>query len=115
MVGKYAPLYHRWNQDPAGFWQEAATAIDWFEEADCVFDPNAGVYGRWFTGAQCNTAYNCLDRHISAGRGDQAALIYDSPVTTPIRKPFIPIMTFLPGSAMLRPPCKNSASRKATG
>ncbi len=82
MAGNYRQLYQRWKQDPTRFWQEAATAIDWFKEADCIFDQDAGVYGRWFVGAQCNTAFNCLDRHISAGRGDKAALIYDSPVTS---------------------------------
>ena len=49
--------------------------------SDKIFDPDAGVYGHWFTGAQCNTCYNCLDRHVESGRGDQAALIYDSPIT----------------------------------
>ncbi len=44
--------------------------------------PTPGQYGRWFTGAECNTAYNCLDRHVERGRGSQKALIYDSPVTS---------------------------------
>src|SRR5690606_18105523 len=48
---------------------------------DRVFDPNLGVYGRWFPGALCNTCYNAVDRHVEAGRGSQPALIYDSPVT----------------------------------
>src|SRR5450759_3658708 len=43
--------------------------------------PSAGIYGRWFTGATCNTCFNAVDRHVLAGRGQQAALIYDSPVT----------------------------------
>ena len=45
------------------------------------FDPAAGVYGRWFTGATCNTCFNALDRHVENHRADQVALIYDSPVT----------------------------------
>ena len=40
-----------------------------------------GRYGRWFVGAECNTAWNCLDRHVQAGHGARAALIYDSPIT----------------------------------
>src|SRR5690606_9623947 len=40
-----------------------------------------GAYGRWFVGAQCNAAYNCLDRHVAAGRGQQPAIFYDNPVT----------------------------------
>ena len=59
--------------------REAARAIDWIEPAKKVFDPDAGVYGRWFAGGVCNTCYNALDRHVAGGRADQAALIYDSP------------------------------------
>jgi propionyl-CoA synthetase len=46
-----------------------------------IFDPGAGVYGRWFPDARCNACFNAPDRHVEAGRGDQAALYYDSPVT----------------------------------
>ena len=46
-----------------------------------MFDPGAGLYGHWFTGAMLNTSYNCLDRHVAAGRGAQTALIWDSPMT----------------------------------
>ena len=46
-----------------------------------IFDANAGVYGRWFPDATCNACFNALDRHVAAGRGDQPAIIYDSPVT----------------------------------
>lgn len=80
-TSRYYDVYARWQRDPEGFWAEAAQEIDWFEPAKKVFDPNAGVYGRWFTGAVCNTCWNALDRHVAAGRGEQAALIYDSPVT----------------------------------
>lgn len=81
MGQKYADIYNGWARNPAEFWADAANAIDWSKEADKVFDPYAGVYGRWFVGAECNTCYNCVDRHLAAGRGAQAALIYDSPVT----------------------------------
>ena len=46
-----------------------------------IFDPDAGVYGRWFSDARCNACYNALDRHVEAGRGGQPALFYDSPMT----------------------------------
>ena len=42
--------------------------------------PKAGIYGRWFVGGVCNTCFNAVDRHVDAGRGDQAAIIYDSPL-----------------------------------
>jgi len=51
-----------------------------------VFDPTAGVYGRWFTGATCNTCYNAIDRHVASGRADQIALIYDSAITGTVKK-----------------------------
>ena len=81
MESRYHEVYGAWEGDPEGFWADAAKAIDWMAPWRKVFDPDLGVYGRWFAGATCNTAYNCLDRHVAAGRGDQIALIYDSPVT----------------------------------
>ena len=80
-MGNYSEVYAGWKKDPEGFWGDAAREIDWFKLWDKVFDPYAGEYGRWFTGAECNTCYNCLDRHVENGRGDQAAIIYDSPIT----------------------------------
>ncbi|MBL0403917.1 propionyl-CoA synthetase [Microvirga aerilata] len=77
---RYHEVYAGWKSDPEGFWAEAAREIDWIRPADKVFDSQAGIYGRWFVGAQCNTCYNAVDRHV-ATRGDQAAIIYDSPVT----------------------------------
>jgi propionyl-CoA synthetase len=77
---RYHEVYARWTADPVGFWQEAAREIDWIKPADTVFDPSACAYGGWFVGALCNTCHNAVDRHVAA-RGDQAALIYDSPVT----------------------------------
>jgi propionyl-CoA synthetase len=80
-ASRYHEIYARWGQDPDGFWGEAAQAIDWIEKPKKIFDKNAGIYGRWFPDAVCNTCYNAIDRHVLAGRNDQPALIYDSPVT----------------------------------
>jgi propionyl-CoA synthetase len=80
-ASRYHDVYARWQRDPEGFWGEAAQEIDWIEKPKKVFDKNAGIYGRWFVGGVCNTCYNALDRHVLSGRNDQAALIYDSPVT----------------------------------
>ncbi|BBF94612.1 propionyl-CoA synthetase [Blastochloris tepida] len=80
-TSRYAEVYAAWKADPQRFWGEAAKAIDWYEAPKTVFDPNAGVYGRWFTDGVCNTCYNAIDRHVAAGRGEQTAIIYDSPVT----------------------------------
>jgi propionyl-CoA synthetase len=80
-TSRYRDVYARWQRDPEGFWREAAADIDWFEKPVETFDPDAGIYGRWFSGGVCNTCYNAIDRHVAKGRGQQAALIYDSPVT----------------------------------
>jgi propionyl-CoA synthetase len=80
-MSRYDEIYAKWKADPQTFWAEAASAVDWFKPCAKVFDEGAGQYGRWFPGALCNTAYNCLDRHVEAGRGGAPALIYDSPVT----------------------------------
>jgi len=78
---RYAEVYAQWKADPQSFWAEAAQAIDWYRKPERTFDPTLGVYGRWFPDATCNTCFNALDRHVAAGRGAQAALLYDSPVT----------------------------------
>ena len=84
-MSRYHEVYASWRSDPEAFWADAARDIDWINLWSKVFDPYAGTYGRWFTGAECNTAYNCLDRHVLRGRGRQKALIYDSPVTRTTR------------------------------
>ena len=86
MASRYHEVYDGWKRDPRAFWAAAAEDIDWFRRWDKVFDADAGVYGRWFTGAECNTAYNCLDRHIEHGRADQLALIHDSAILGKIRR-----------------------------
>src|SRR5215467_6503759 len=77
---RYHDVYARWQRDPEGFWAEAANEIDWFEKPKTTFDRNAGIYGRWFPGGVSNTCYNAVDRHVNAGRGEQIAVIYDSPL-----------------------------------
>jgi len=77
----YQTLYDRSLRDPAGFWAEAAELIDWDRPWDRVLDDSNPPFYRWFKGARLNTCYNAIDRHVRAGRGDQPALIHDSPVT----------------------------------
>ena len=77
----YAETYRAWKDDPESHWRTLAREIDWFREPERIFDAAQGVYGRWFPDATGNTCHNCVDRHVAAGRGKQAALIYDSPVT----------------------------------
>ena len=81
MTGKFAEVHKRSIEDREGFWAEVAEGIDWVKKWDKVLDDtNAPLY-RWFTGGELNTCYNALDRHVERGKGEQAALIYDSPVT----------------------------------
>ncbi|TXG93307.1 MAG: hypothetical protein E6R09_19300 [Rhodocyclaceae bacterium] len=68
--------------DRDAFWSEAANALDWITPPQTVYDAKEG----WFKGGTLNTAYNSLDRHIAAGRGDAVALIYDSPATDQIKQ-----------------------------
>ena len=78
---RYDTTYAAWRQDPAAFWADAARGIDWDVPPDRIFDPAAGPYGRWFPDARLNTCHNAVDRNVAAGRGDQAAIIWDSPMT----------------------------------
>jgi propionyl-CoA synthetase len=84
-ASRYHEVYARATRDPEGFWGEAARELDWIEPPKKIFDPSIGVYGRWFPDAVCNTCYNALDRHI-ATRGNQVALIHDSPLTQSVTK-----------------------------
>ena len=80
-VGSYESQYRRSIEDPDTFWAEAARAIDWTRRPDRVLDDSHPPFYRWFTGGELNTCHNALDRHADGGRAQQAALIYDSPVT----------------------------------
>ena len=80
-MGRYAEEFRRSLEDPAGFWRDAAAGIDWVTPPDRILDDSSPPLYRWFPDAELNTCFNALDRHVAAGRGEQAALIYDSPVT----------------------------------
>jgi propionyl-CoA synthetase len=77
----YRDAYRRALEDPEGFWAERAAALAWERRWDRVLDASRAPFYRWFTGGRISTCYNALDRHVEQGRGEQPALIYDSPVT----------------------------------
>lgn len=77
----YDHTYATSISDPDGFWAAAAESLTWDRRWDRVLDDSAAPLYRWFTGGQLNTCYNAIDRHVLSGRADQAAVIYDSPVT----------------------------------
>jgi propionyl-CoA synthetase len=77
----YKEVYEAWKTDPEGFWLDAAQAIDWVEAPkQALFDKGDNLY-EWFADAKVNTCWNAVDRHVEAGRGEQTAIIYDSPIT----------------------------------
>ena len=81
VMGDYRELYQASIKDPAAFWAQAAAAVTWTREPEKVLDDANPPFYRWFSGAELNTCVNALDRHVAGGRGEQAALIYDSPVS----------------------------------
>ncbi|MCU0280570.1 MAG: propionyl-CoA synthetase [Acidimicrobiia bacterium] len=85
-MGGYRQAHARSLADPAGFWGGAAAAIDWDRPFDRVLDDSNPPFYRWFPGGRLNTCHNAVDRHVAAGRGEQLALIYDSPVTGTLRR-----------------------------
>lgn len=85
MQGLYKATYAEAKNDPLGYWQRQAARIDWSKPWDQVFDGSNPPFYRWYPGAELNTCHNALDRHVAAGHGNRAALIYDSPVTNTIR------------------------------
>jgi propionyl-CoA synthetase len=77
----YNDVYANWQKDPEAFWMEAAEAIDWDRKpTKALDDSNAPLY-EWFSDGMVNTCWNAVDRHVENGRGEQTAIIYDSPIT----------------------------------
>jgi propionyl-CoA synthetase len=80
-MGRYDEVFRASVTDPEGFWLRAASAIDWSVTPMRALDSSNPPFYRWFPDGELNVAYNALDRHVQAGRGERAAVIYDSPVT----------------------------------
>ena len=86
MTNAYDEAYRRALDDPEGYWGDIAEDVRWIKKWDKVLDSSNKPFYRWFPGAELNTCFNALDRHVEEGRADQLALIYDSPVTDTVRK-----------------------------
>src|SRR5690349_23039212 len=80
-MSRYEQEFRRSLADPEGFWGDAAADIDWYQAPTVVLDRSTPPFYRWFADGVMNTCFNAVDRHVRDGRGQQAALIYDSPVT----------------------------------
>ncbi len=85
MTLRYKSLYAEAKNDPIGYWQRQAQRVAWSKPHERVLDDSNPPFYRWYPGAELNTCYNALDRHIEAGHGARAALIYDSPVTNTVK------------------------------
>ena len=77
----YQTEYDRSMNDPEGFWRKQAEALEWYRFPQQILTRDADGIGYWFADGEMNTAYMALDHHVKQGRGDQLALIFDSPVT----------------------------------
>jgi propionyl-CoA synthetase len=77
----YREIYQGWKADPERFWMQAADAIDWVRRPSRALDDSKAPLYEWFTDARVNTCWNAVDRHVEAGRGNQLAIIHDSPIT----------------------------------
>jgi acyl-coenzyme A synthetase/AMP-(fatty) acid ligase len=80
----YQEFYQSSIQNPEQFWREQAQSLDWFEFPKEILSKDEDDLYRWYKGGKMNTAYLALDYHVKNGRGDQTALIYDSPVTNTV-------------------------------
>ena len=81
MSNAFDDAYRQSMDDPEGFWGDVAEDVRWIKKWDRVLDSSNKPFYRWFSGAEVNTCFNAVDRHVEEGRADQLALIYDSPVT----------------------------------
>jgi propionyl-CoA synthetase len=85
MANPYDAAHGQSIKDPTGFWGKVAEDCHWYKKWDKVLDDSRKPFYRWFTGGEMNTCYNALDLHVDSGRGSQAAVIYDSPVTQTLK------------------------------
>ena len=76
--GNYAKTRAMAESDPQGFWAGIAEGITWDKRWDKVIDDSRKPFYRWFTGGVLNTCYNCVDRHVESGHGDQIAIVFES-------------------------------------
>ena len=86
MAGEYKRKYEESLSNPEKFWAKAAEEIQWYKPYMKVLDDSRKPFYRWFSGGELNTCYNAVDYHVEEGRGNQFAIIYDSPLTNTIKK-----------------------------
>jgi propionyl-CoA synthetase len=82
----YEAAYAESIDHPARFWNKASEGVAWYRPPARVLNESLQPFYKWFAGGELNTCYNCVDRHVEAGKGDRTAIIYDSPVTGTVRR-----------------------------
>jgi propionyl-CoA synthetase len=85
-MGEYQKAYEESIKNPESFWGKAAQDVIWSKKYSKVLDDSGKPFYRWFIDGELNTCYNAIDYHIEQGRGEQVAIIYDSPVTGKVQK-----------------------------
>jgi len=80
-LGSYKKIYQSWKEDQLKFWQIQSEGIDWEKKPQKILDDSNLPFYKWFPDGRLNTCYNAIDRHVLSGKGNQTAIIYDSPVT----------------------------------
>ncbi|MFI1561653.1 propionyl-CoA synthetase [Streptomyces sp. NPDC020490] len=80
-MGTYEDVFRASLEAPETFWLKAAQGIDWEVAPSRALDSTGAPFHRWFPDGRLNVCFNALDRHVEAGRGEQPALVHDSPVT----------------------------------
>ena len=80
-MGSYKKIYQSWKEDQLKFWKKQSEGIDWEKKPIKILDDSNQPFYKWFPDGRLNTCYNAIDRHVLSGRGNQTAIIYDSPVT----------------------------------
>jgi len=80
-LGSYKKIYQSWKEDQLKFWKKQSEGIDWEKKPIKILDDSNQPFYKWFPDGRLNTCYNAIDRHVLSGRGNQTAIIYDSPVT----------------------------------
>ena len=85
-MGNYKKIYDNWQKDPKTFWKEQSENIDWEKNPGKILDDNNKPFYKWYPDGSLNTCFNAIDRHVLNGRGEQVAILYDSPVTNTKKK-----------------------------
>ena len=81
-MSDFDSVYEQSVNDPAQFWMEAARDLSWHKAPNTALETDNSPFNRWFGDGEINACYNAVDRHVEVGRGEQTAIIYDSPVTS---------------------------------